>query len=67
MNNGNGKGMEGSGRGLIEGTVPAFACMERKTTKNLNQDSRTPGGRLEPGTSRIVSESANHSSPTSTL
>jgi hypothetical protein len=35
--------VEGSGRGLILGTIPAFA------TKYLGQDSRSPGRNLNPG------------------
>jgi hypothetical protein len=36
----------------------------RKSTKNLNQNSRSPGPRIEPGTSRIRSISVNHSTTT---
>jgi hypothetical protein len=36
----------------------------RKTTKNLNQDSLSPRPRFEPGSSRIRSRSANHSTTT---
>jgi hypothetical protein len=32
-----------------------------KTTKNLNEDSRSPGPTVGPGTSRIRSRSVNHS------
>jgi hypothetical protein len=35
-----------------------------KTTKNLNQDSRLPGQRFEPGTSRIRNRSVSHSTMT---
>jgi hypothetical protein len=33
----------------------------RNTTKNLSQDSRSPGLRFEPGTPRIRSRIVNHS------
>jgi hypothetical protein len=36
----------------------------RKTTKKLIQDSRSPGPRFEPGTSRIRSRSVNQSTTT---
>jgi hypothetical protein len=35
-----------------------------KTMKDLNQDSRSPGMRIEPGTSQIRSRSVNHSTTT---
>jgi hypothetical protein len=36
----------------------------RKTTKNLNQDGRSPGPRFEPGTTQIQSRSVNYSTTT---
>jgi hypothetical protein len=36
---------EGSGCGIIQGTIPGL----RKITKNLRQDSRSPGQDLNPG------------------
>jgi hypothetical protein len=36
----------------------------KKTTKNLNHHSRSPGPRFEPGTSQIRSRSVNHSTTT---
>jgi hypothetical protein len=46
-----GKDVEGSGHGLISGTFPAFAWGGglRRITKNLSQDSRSPGRDLNPG------------------
>jgi hypothetical protein len=38
-----GKDLEGSGRGLIEGTSSEFAWRDRKSTNILNQDSRSTG------------------------
>jgi hypothetical protein len=47
------KDMEGSGRGLTQGII-YLHCQERlsKTTKNLNQDIRSPDRYLDPGRSR---------------
>jgi hypothetical protein len=61
----NGKDLAGSGRGLILRYYPGI-CLEglRRTTKDLNQDSRSPGPRFEPGTSRIRSSVINHSTTT---
>jgi hypothetical protein len=57
-----GKNLVGSGRGL---TLRYYTGMRmeglRKTTKDLNQYSRSPGPRIEPGTSLIRSSSVNHS------
>jgi hypothetical protein len=36
----------------------------RKSMKTLNQDSRSPGPRFEPGILRIRSRSVNHSTTT---
>jgi hypothetical protein len=37
---------------------------QRRDTKNLNKDNRSPGPRIEPGTSRIRSSSSKHSKMT---
>jgi hypothetical protein len=57
-----GKDLKGSGSGLILRYYPGIS-MEglRKTTKNLSQDSRSPGPRFDPGTSRTRSRRVNHS------
>jgi hypothetical protein len=45
-----GKDLEGSFRGIILRYYPGIGLEElRKTTKNLNQDSRFPGRDLKPG------------------
>jgi hypothetical protein len=51
----------GSGRGLILRHSPRILLEGlRKTIKDFNQDSRSPGPRIEPRISRIRSGSANH-------
>jgi hypothetical protein len=56
------KDLVGSGQGLTLRYHPSISLEGlRKTTKTLNKDSRSPGPRIEPGTSRIRSRSANHS------
>jgi hypothetical protein len=59
------KAAAGCGRGLVL-RFCSGVCMEglRKTTKNLNQDSRSPVPRFEPGTSRIRNRSVNRSTTT---
>jgi hypothetical protein len=52
----NGKGF---GRGIILRYYPGtYLEGLRKPTKKLNQDSRSPGTRFEPGTYRVRSRSA---------
>jgi hypothetical protein len=52
----------GSGRGVILRYYPGIRLEgRRKSTNTLYQDSRTPGLRIEPGTSRRRSRSVNHS------
>jgi hypothetical protein len=52
-------------RGLILRYYPGIRVEGlRKTTKNLNQDSRSPGSRFEAGTSQIRSRTINHSTTT---
>jgi hypothetical protein len=54
-----------SGRGLILRHCPGiFLKRLRKTTKNLNHDSRSQGPKFEPHTSRLRRRSANHSTTT---
>jgi hypothetical protein len=58
----NWEGFVGSGRGLILRYYLGIRLEElRKTTKALNQDSRSPEQIFEPGTFRIRSRSVNHS------
>jgi hypothetical protein len=55
------KVLVGSSRGLILRYLPGIRLQRlRKTTKDLNQDSRSLGPRFEPETSWIWSESVNH-------
>jgi hypothetical protein len=59
------KELIGSGRGLILSYYPGIRLEGlRKITKNLNHDRRSPGPRIEPGTSRIRSRSISHSTTT---
>jgi hypothetical protein len=48
MNNKSEKDLEGSGRGLIYGTILPIYWNE-ENHKSLNQDSRSPGRDLNPG------------------
>jgi hypothetical protein len=41
--------VEGSGRGLIKGTIRHFPRVTEETTKNLSQGSRSSGRDLNPG------------------
>jgi hypothetical protein len=60
-----GMDLVGRGRGLILRYYPGIRLEgPRKTTKNLNQDSRSSGTRFETGTFRIRSRSVNHSTTT---
>jgi hypothetical protein len=44
-----GKDVEGSGNGLIQDTILAFACRDWGKHENLSQDSRSLGRDLNPG------------------
>jgi hypothetical protein len=46
---GEGRIVEGNGRGLIVTYHLEFFFWDRKTTKNLKEDSRSPGRHLNPG------------------
>jgi hypothetical protein len=60
-----GKDLVGSGLGLLLRYYPGIRLEGlRKTTKTLNQDSRSPGTRIECGTSRIRSRGINRSTTT---
>jgi hypothetical protein len=60
-----GKNLVGSGRGLILRYYPGIRQEGlRKTTNNLNQDSRPPGPRISPRTFRIQGRSVNHKTTT---
>jgi hypothetical protein len=51
----------GGGRGIILRYYPGIRLEGlRKTTKNFNHDSRSPGARIESGTSRMRNMSVNH-------
>jgi hypothetical protein len=39
----NWKDVEGSVRGILSGTIPAFACRDRGKPSNPRHDSRSPG------------------------
>jgi hypothetical protein len=49
----------------FQGTIPAFACRVRKTTKNLHEDSRYPGRDFKPGPpkyeARVLTSQRRHS------
>jgi hypothetical protein len=56
-----GKDFVGSGRGItLRYYLGILLDGLRKTTKTLSQDSRSPGPRPEPGTSRILSRIVAH-------
>jgi hypothetical protein len=60
-----GKELVDRGRGLILVNYPGIRLEElSKTTKNINQDSQSPGPRIESGTSWIRKGSVNHSTNT---
>jgi hypothetical protein len=60
-----GKYLVGSSRGLIIRYCPGIHLEgQRKTTTNLNQDNRSQGPRIEPGTFRMKSKSVKHSTTT---
>jgi hypothetical protein len=56
-----GKDLAGSGRGQSWRSPGIHLEVLRKTTRNVNQDSRSLGPRFEPGTSRLRSKSVIHS------
>jgi hypothetical protein len=41
--------MKGSGRGVMQGTIPPLEWGTEENNENLNQDSRFPGRDLNPG------------------
>jgi hypothetical protein len=59
------KEVEESGRNLISRYCPSI-CLEglNKTTKKPKSRQPVPGPRFEPGTSRILNRSVNHSNKT---
>jgi hypothetical protein len=60
-----GKDLVGSGRGLILSYYPGIHLERlKKPMKNFSCNSRSPGLRIEPGTSRIRSRSVHHSTTT---
>jgi hypothetical protein len=60
-----GKDLVGSGHDLILRYYPGIRLEGlKKTTKNLNQDSRWPESRFEPGTYGIRSSSVNYATTT---
>jgi hypothetical protein len=61
----NGKDLVGSMHGLIWRYYPGIRLEGlRETTKNVSQDSQSPGPRIAPGISWILSRSVNHSTTT---
>jgi hypothetical protein len=50
------KKLKGSGRGLILSYYPGIRLEDLRKMKNLNQDSRSPWPRFEPGTSKYETE-----------
>jgi hypothetical protein len=56
--------VEGSGRGLIQGTIPEFVWRDWGKSRKTQSGLASLRSRFEPGTSRIRSWSANHSTTT---